>query len=301
MACSLSSPAIGSVGFDFRAFLLFVGSNFQNVRPRMRRPSVIQRAKEIAIETKAAAREVIGEREQATQAAPTLPDAPLPEKLEQTLQFLAEHPELVDNWESGADTQLAAYLGLNRPASARFWRLKAMELWPAYLVSKSHQHTAPNASEKDGTDDGDDAGVSEDATSEYTASSRTWKTSAKPGKCATPDDGMERRENASKISTRATTRDGSTPALSVTVKEAATMLGLSESYVRELRNNKKLRSSGRNKKLILVSSVKAYQEARQKMEKNESYESQENAHQNEHGNGRSEAAIHLEEYAQLPA
>ena len=42
------------------------------------------------------------------------------------------------------------------------------------------------------------------------------------------------------------------------------MLGLSETYVRELRSNKKLRSPGRNKKLILMSSVKALLEERQK-------------------------------------
>jgi len=56
--------------------------------------------------------------------------------------------------------------------------------------------------------------------------------------------------------------------LSVTVKEAALMLVLSESRVRELRKAGKLRSPGRNKKLILMSSVKALLEDRQKVRGN---------------------------------
>ncbi len=79
------------------------------------------------------------------------------------------------------------------------------------------------------------------------------------------------------------------------------MLGLSETYVRELRTNKKLRSSGRNKKLILVSSIKAYQESRQKTGQNESDESQESPHQNGNANGQSDAALHLDEYTQVAA
>lgn len=77
------------------------------------------------------------------------------------------------------------------------------------------------------------------------------------------------------------------------------MLGLSESYVRELRNTKKLRSPGRNKKLILVSSISAYQKARQKTEENEADSIQESHRQNRHSNGHAEATIHLDEYAEL--
>jgi hypothetical protein len=49
-----------------------------------------------------------------------------PDKLELTLQFLREHPERAT--EEDIDAQLALLLGLKRPASARFWRLKAQEL-----------------------------------------------------------------------------------------------------------------------------------------------------------------------------
>jgi hypothetical protein len=104
-------------------------------KARVKKPSLIQRTKELALEAKTAAQEVIGVREEYKEAADdasALPQEALPEKLEQTLHFLAQHPELADPWDTGSDEALAAYLGLRRAASARFWRLKAMELWPEY-------------------------------------------------------------------------------------------------------------------------------------------------------------------------
>jgi len=274
-------------------------SRLDAARARMKKPSIIQRAKELAIEARVAAQEVRGSGEQAMQTAPALTDTLLPEKLEQTLQFLAEHPHLVDHWELGADAQLATYLGLKRGASARFWRLKAMEVWPTYSASKSNQHTAPASTGNDSTDDGDDVGVSEDETLEDSTPGRSQKTPAITGKRATHDDGLNQSENASITSARTSTRDASTAALSVTVKEAATILGLSESYVRELRTTKKLRSPGRNKKLILVSSISAYQRARQKTEENEADSIQESHQQNEHRNGHAETTTRLEKYTAL--
>ncbi len=55
---------------------------------------------------------------------------------------------------------------------------------------------------------------------------------------------------------------------SVTVKEAAQILGLSDSYVRDLRKNGTLKRSSSNPNLIVMSSVLAYQEARQNAGKN---------------------------------
>ena len=68
----------------------------------------------------------------------------------------------------------------------------------------------------------------------------------------------------SQTAATATASTGSGGPASVTVKEAATLLQLSESYVRELRHTKKLRSPGRNKKLILMSSITRYQNKHQK-------------------------------------
>ena len=49
-----------------------------------------------------------------------------PDKLQLTIEFLREHPGSAT--DENTDAQLADVLGLKRPASARFWRLKAIEL-----------------------------------------------------------------------------------------------------------------------------------------------------------------------------
>ncbi len=54
----------------------------------------------------------------------------------------------------------------------------------------------------------------------------------------------------------------------VTVKDATAMLGLSESYVRDLRKNGTLKRSSSNANLILVSSILEYQQARKNAGKN---------------------------------
>ncbi len=79
------------------------------------------------------------------QAAPALLqiDAPDPyEKLQKTREFLAMHP-------STTDEELAQHLGIDRPAAARFWRLKAIDraenLQPIYqgqFQSKEQQIAA---------------------------------------------------------------------------------------------------------------------------------------------------------------
>jgi hypothetical protein len=56
----------------------------------------------------------------------------------------------------------------------------------------------------------------------------------------------------------------STEPLSVSIKEAAAMLGISEAQVRALKNRKRLRSPSRNQKNITVASIRAYDESRQK-------------------------------------
>jgi hypothetical protein len=52
-----------------------------------------------------------------------------PEKLSKTLEFLKQNPDT-------SNKQLAEYLGLSRPASAQFWRLKATEVLKSELVAK---------------------------------------------------------------------------------------------------------------------------------------------------------------------
>ena len=220
---------------------------------RMRKPSVIQRAKELLLEAKTAAQEVRGVQEEEEEEVVAAPQEPL----------------------------------------------SAMDRWHDSLASNSSQDAAPKAFREDSTNNGHDADPSEDETPELTASGYSQQTPAITGKRATRDAGKDRSEQARKTSARATTRDGSATPLSVTVKGAAAMLGLSESYVRELRNNKRLRSPGRNKKLLLVSSIKAYQAARQKAGPNESFESWENTQWSGNENGQVEVAVPLDEYAQV--
>ncbi len=56
---------------------------------------------------------------------------------------------------------------------------------------------------------------------------------------------------------------------SIPVKEAAQILGLSDSYVRDLRNNGTLKRSSTNANLIVMSSILAYQKVRQNTGKSE--------------------------------
>jgi hypothetical protein len=56
------------------------------------------------------------------------------DKLTLALDFLRIHPERAN--APDADTQLAEILGLKRPASARFWRLKAMEMIEAETIQR---------------------------------------------------------------------------------------------------------------------------------------------------------------------
>ncbi|GHO91533.1 hypothetical protein KSF_015810 [Reticulibacter mediterranei] len=63
-----------------------------------------------------------------------------PDKLELTLNFLRENLQRASSPD--IDTLLAAHLGLNRPASARFWRLKAQELLDATSDKNNGEHGA---------------------------------------------------------------------------------------------------------------------------------------------------------------
>lgn len=73
-----------------------------------------------------------------------LPGQPLEDKLQKTLDFFAE------NGTEISDEKLAEHLHLTRPASARFWRLKAMEILrvnPEFEVRKTSPSTGPLSQE----------------------------------------------------------------------------------------------------------------------------------------------------------
>jgi hypothetical protein len=94
-------------------------------RAELTGPSVIERAKQTAIEAKNAAAEVMKREPDPKQTLPqnpvVLPTIPVEDKLKKTLNVLEKNTQI-------SDEDLAKILHLNRPASARFWRLKAVEI-----------------------------------------------------------------------------------------------------------------------------------------------------------------------------
>ncbi len=275
-------------------------SRLDAIKASRKKPSAIQRAKEFALEAKTATREVMGAGDERKEA-PLLSPGPLPAQLEQTLQFFAEHPELVDHWVEGSDAQLAAYLGLRREASARFWRLKALERWPAYHARGGTTPAGLQTLANAGVSAGETAGTYEEEAQEENTLRRSDETGVRTGDGATVHAGENQDETAGKPPASVSASRRSAPPTSVTVKEAAAMLGLSETYVRELRSTKKLRSPGRNKRLLLVSSVNAYQAAREKVGQHGSQSLQQKHEQNGNSNGHHTTALPLDAYAQLTA
>ncbi len=71
-----------------------------------------------------------------------------PDKLQMTIEALRAKPDMTDE-------ALAEYLSLKRPASARFWRLKAIE-----ILSSTGKDTAPTATVRDSWASGVLAGTS---------------------------------------------------------------------------------------------------------------------------------------------
>lgn len=80
------------------------------------------------------------------------------DKLALTLEFFKAHPEIVSHSTEEAEMALAAYLGLRRPGSARFWKVKALELLqkesPAKLAKRNTEPLGKGkerAPQKEGT------------------------------------------------------------------------------------------------------------------------------------------------------
>ena len=82
--------------------------------------------------------------------------------------------------------------------------------------------------------------------------------------CETDSNGETSPEEVGKTPSQNISSKRTTEPLSVSIKEAATLLKLSESYVRKLKRNRLLKSPPRAQHLILLSSIKKYQEEHQK-------------------------------------
>lgn len=201
----------------------------------------------------------------------------LPEKLEKAMDFLIDNPD-------GTDEKLAEFLGLSRPATARFWRLKAVEL----LTQESEEMHVNNGrvrisiTEQDATSDETldaipsatpDATLNEASLQHHNDRQDGSITPAITGTDATLKTG-ELAENVQvKGNENATKNDASesfTGQRTLTIKEAATQLENTEAYVRSLIQKGKLRTSPRNNKLVLTSSLNAFITLRKTERKTES-------------------------------
>jgi len=85
--------------------------------------SVNEMARPITGQVMAIERDAInlGEKQNTNPTLSALPNEGNPDKLQMTIEVLRSNPNMTDE-------ALAEYLSLKRPASARFWRLKAIEI-----------------------------------------------------------------------------------------------------------------------------------------------------------------------------
>ncbi len=110
---------------------------------------------------------------------------------------------------------------------------------------------------------GDKETISTKETQLQTQEQNTDKTSAMNAEDTTPisDDTQGQEQNEAPAQESRSKR--TTGPLSLSVKEAALKLGVSETRVRDLRNKGKLRSTSRNAKLITIRSIEEYAKLRE--------------------------------------
>jgi len=193
------------------------------------------------------------------------------EKQTKVLQMFRDVPSLLEpqNEENGVAT-IKEMLRIKRDAEARFWWLKAKTLLEQKQAEEQEENVAHSV----------------DDSLEETSTGETHKKTTQQDEEST----SHTENNASKTSTATPASTRATTPLSITIQEAAAQLELSEAYIRELRNNGKLRSPARSKKMILISSLKTYQESRAKKEpvtdKTASIKSEQNHQQNGQSGGK---------------
>ena len=111
-----------------------------------------------------------------------------------------------------------------------------------------------------------------DETREQIADKDTEEIPAIKGEGITPKTDDSSGENTDKVEKLNSRSKPTTGPLSMSVKEAALMLGLSETRVRELKNKKVLHTTPRNNRLLITRSVKEYLKTRQNQEQKEDKE-----------------------------
>jgi hypothetical protein len=201
---------------------------------------------------------------------PDMLNGTMPVKLQLSLDFLRNNP-------SGTDEELAEILELNHPASARFWRLKAMmnlEDEQNNLSSQESKIDHPemeleenNPSCEQGTH------IVESIPAEQDVIEATIESESSPVDGRDTDPEMEvideenfRQEEPADVQKSSIVHTSTmrfTRRKPLTVLEVAEVLGCSERHVRNLRSDGKLLPDEADKKnLITAASVKTYLENR---------------------------------------
>lgn len=183
--------------------------------------------------------------------------------LDKTVAFLTDNPQATDE-------QLAQHLGKKRPASARFWRLKALEIMQ--LQAQKAEVAAEPIAPQSGTEGGTLVEVDVEETTELETEENRMEDGTNGGSAdgRITDPEMEAvnvvqfRPNGTTTAAKVPLRRKSSRNKLMTVAEVAAELGCSERYVRDLRSDGTLETDENDKKLITSASVKAYDASRQK-------------------------------------
>lgn len=189
-----------------------------------------------------------------------------PDKLEQTMAFLQQYPDVTDE-------ELAAELGMNRTAAARFWRLKAGEIatlnHAQKVEVKTERITAPLGTQGDSesgsellpVDEGDMELFEEVSEEHYQTLYDTEPVTSEEPITDPEVEVINAKSDA--VDGTATTQKSSavnimTRRKPLTIAEVAEALDCSERYVRDLRKNGKLVAEDPEGKLIKAGSVRSY-------------------------------------------
>ncbi len=188
------------------------------------------------------------------------------DKLVLTVAFLQRYPDATDE-------QIADYLGMKRPASARFWRLKAQEIatlnHAQKVEVKQEEIISPlgTQSKIDGgsnllpTDD-EDAELFEEVSEEQYQNLYNTEPVDTEEPITDPEVEVVREENSANgggsTEQHTSTLNILTRRKPLIIAEVAEVLNCSERYVRELRKQGKLLAEDQEGKLIKAGSVRSY-------------------------------------------
>lgn len=185
------------------------------------------------------------------------------DKLQLTLDFLAVNP-------GATDEELARHLELNRPASARFWRLRAIEnlrrdgthLPPHVELTDEDQRNSNGTGR--GRDTGPLAGVREEVNVMSENEDSGTMADAQVEERDDTDFQFRGTDSSSQSSITHTSSAKFSRRKPMTIVEVAAVLECTDRHVRNLRSKGLLLPDEDDKNLITAGSVKTYIESRKK-------------------------------------